>query len=267
MGEDKPALTDEEYGEIMDTLRLIIKKFVEQSQHILDNNLVGIYLHGSAVMGCFNDKKSDIDLLVVVNSSLSDKDKLRYMDMVIELNALAPLKGIEFSIVRRNVCKPFIYPTPFELHFSIEHLEWYKSDPYDYILNMNGTDKDLAAHIMIIYHRGLCLYGEEISSVFEEVSQKDYYDSIWYDIEHSEEDIIKNPVYIILNLCRVLAYKQEKLILSKEEGGKWGLANVPEEYCELIQQALDEYASVRTMKPDVKKALEYAKYMIEQIKA
>ena len=77
MGEDKPALTDEEYGEIMDTLRLIIKKFVEQSQHILDNNLVGIYLHGSAVMGCFNDKKSDIDLLVVVNSSLSDKDKLK----------------------------------------------------------------------------------------------------------------------------------------------------------------------------------------------
>lgn len=249
----------------MDTLKQIIKKFVEQSQHILDNNLVGIYLHGSAVMGCFNDKKSDIDLLVVVNNNLSDKDKLRYMDMVVELNALAPSKGIELSIVRRYACKPFIYPTPFELHFSIEHLGWYKRDPYDYILKMNGTDKDLASHIMIIYHRGLCLYGEKIGSVFEEVGQEDYFDSIWYDIEHSEEDIINNPVYITLNLCRVLAYKQEKLILSKEEGGKWGLENVPERYCELIQQALDEYASVKLMELDVKKALEYAEYMIERI--
>lgn len=251
----------------MDTLSQIIKKFVAQSKNILGNNLAGIYLHGSAVMGCFNDKKSDVDLLVVINNNLTDEDKIRYMDMVVELNALAPSKGIELSIVRRSVCKPFIYPTPFELHFSVTHLEWYKKAPYDYIKKMNGTDKDLASHIMIIYHRGLCLCGEKIKNVFEDVGQETYFDSIWYDVKHAEEEIIKNPVYITLNLCRVLAYKQDKLILSKQEGGKWGLANVPERYCELIQQALDEYASVRSMELDVKKALEYAKYMIEQIQA
>jgi len=31
---------------------------------ILGNNLTGIYLHGSAVMGCFQPGKSDIDLLL-----------------------------------------------------------------------------------------------------------------------------------------------------------------------------------------------------------
>lgn len=251
----------------MDALRSITEKFVKQSQDILGNNLVGIYLHGSAVMGCFNDKKSDIDLLVVINRNLSDEDKLRYMDMVVELNAFAPSKGIELSIVRKSVCKPFIYPTPFELHFSVAHLEWYKREPFDYIKKMNGTDKDLASHIMIIYHRGLCLLGEEICNVFEDVDQKVYLDSIWYDIENSEEDIIENPVYITLNLCRVLAYKQKKLILSKHEGGKWGLDNIPKRYCKLIQQSLDDYASVGTMVLDEKLAIEYAKYMIEQIQA
>lgn len=252
---------------LVDTLRTIIEKIVKQSKDILGNNLVGVYLHGSAVMGCFNDKKSDIDLLIVINSNLSDEDKLRYMDMVVELNALAPSKGIELSIVKKSVCKPFIYPTPFELHFSVTHLEWYNRDKYDYILKMNGTDKDLAAHFMIIYHRGLCLCGEEIRTVFEEVGREAYFDSIWYDVDHSEEDIIKNPVYITLNLCRVLAYKQENLILSKQEGGIWGVENVPKRYCKLIQQALDEYASVREMEFDEKEALEYAKYMIEQIRA
>ena len=33
------------------------------STAILSNNLTGIYLHGSAVMGCFNDKKINSNLL------------------------------------------------------------------------------------------------------------------------------------------------------------------------------------------------------------
>lgn len=248
-------------------LKSILEKIVNHSKYILGNNLVGIYLHGSTVMGCFNEEKSDIDLLIVINNNLSDEVKLRYMDMVVELNNDAPSKGIELSVVKKVVCKPFIYPTPFELHFSVAHLDWYKTDPHDYILKMNGTDKDLAAHFMITYHRGQCLYGEEIKNIFEEVSSEAYFDSIWYDINHAEEDIIQNPVYIILNLCRVLAYKQEKLILSKQEGGNWGLNNLPVKYRALVQQALDEYTSVKEMNFDKKNTLEYAKYMIEKIQA
>ena len=115
----------------MNILKSITEKFVKQSQDILGDNLVGIYLHGSAAMGCFNDEKSDIDLLVVINSDLSAEDKLQYMDMVVELNAFAPTKGIELSVVKKSVRKPFIYPTPFELHFSVAHLEWYKRNPQD----------------------------------------------------------------------------------------------------------------------------------------
>ncbi len=251
----------------MDSLKMITEKFVKQSKNILRDNLVGLYLHGSAVMGCFNEKTSDIDLLVVIHHDMSEEEKRRYMNMVVELNTLAPTKGIELSIIKKSVCKPFVYPTPFELHFSIAHLEWYKHNPQDYVLKMNGTDKDLAAHITILYHRGLCLWGEEIHDVFEPVGEKAYFDSIWYDIECAEEDILENPVYVILNLCRVLAFKKENLILSKQEGGIWGLAHVPETYSKLIQQALDEYASISTIELDKKDAVDYAQYMIEQIKA
>ena len=249
----------------MKTLKHITDQFVKYSKDILGDNLVGIYLHGSAVMGCYNNKKSDIDLLVVVNNNLSDEDKLRYMDMVVKLNADALPKGIELSIIRKSICKPLIYPTPFELHFSISHLEWYTKNPLDYILKMHGTDKDLAAHIMIIYHRGVCLYGEEIRSVFEDVDHKVFFDSIWNDIQHSKEEILENPVYITLNLCRVLAYKQENLILSKQEGGKWALDNVPRRFNNFIQQALDDYASVKQIRLDESIAPEFAKYMIDQI--
>lgn len=250
----------------MNILENVLENFVKQSQNILGDNLVGIYLHGSAVMGCFNEKKSDIDLLIVVDTALSNEIKRRYMDMVVELNTYAPEKGIELSIVRKNVCKPFIYPTPFELHFSITHLQWYKANPSDYIDKMNGIDKDLAAHFTIIYHRGKRLWGKEIKDVFEQVSREFYFDSIWNDIENAEEEIMANPTYIILNLCRVLAYKKDELILSKQEGGNWGINNVPEKYHCLILHALDEYLLDRSMEWDENCARDYVAYMIEQIK-
>lgn len=240
--------------------------FVEKSKEILGDNLAGIYLHGSAAMGCFNEKTSDIDLIVVVNTIVPNEIKRRYMDMIVKLNSYAPKKGMELSIVRKDVCKPFIYPTPFELHFSVAHLRWYETNPSDYVEKMNGTDKDLAAHFTIIYHRGKCLWGKKIKEIFEMVSKEFYFDSIWNDIKDAEKEIITNPAYIILNLCRVLAYKKDGLILSKKEGGNWGIDNIFEKYHCLIMQALDEYSSKKQAMWDENAALDYAAYMIEQIK-
>lgn len=248
-------------------LESITKEFVEQSRSILGDNLAGVYLHGSAAMGCFNALKSDIDLLVVVKGDVPDRIKRRYMDMVVALNACAPQKGLELSIVREAVCRPFIYPTPFELHFSNAHLNWYQANPTEYIEKMRGTDKDLAAHFTIIYHRGKRLWGKEIRDVFEEVGQEAYFDSIWCDIQDAETEIMENPVYIILNLCRVLAYKEEGLILSKAEGGSWGLENVPAAYRPLISQALRAYLHSGFLRePEEGCAREYAAYMTGRIR-
>ena len=138
----------------MDT---VLNCFVEQSKEILKDNLVGIYLHGSAVMGCYNPAKSDIDLIIVVKDSIEDSVKRVFMDMVVELNEKGPAKGIEMSIVKQSACKPFVYPTPFELHFSVAHLDWYGKNLDDYVSKMKGEDKDLAAHFTIINHRGMVL--------------------------------------------------------------------------------------------------------------
>lgn len=251
----------------MDEYFDLIDDFVRQNQNILGENLVGIYLHGSAVMGCFNSQKSDLDFIIVIRDPVSNAAKRAYMDMVIELNRQAPAKGIELSIVMENVCNPFVYPTPFELHFSIAHLNWYQTDPDDYVEKMHGTDNDLAAHFTIIYHRGQTLYGKAIRDVFAEVSREHYFDSIWGDIENAQEEITENPAYIILNLCRVLAYSKENLILSKLEGGKWGLENVPEIYTGLIAGALDEYTANHSIKFNEAHAKEYAEYMLIQIKS
>ena len=243
----------------------LIEGFVGQSKTILRDSLVGIYLHGSAVMGCFNPEKSDIDLIIVVNRPLSDAVKRKYMDMVVEYNASGPAKGIEMSVVLAAVCKPFVYPTPFELHFSAAHLEWYRRDPDDYIRKMHGEDPDLAAHFTIISKRGRCLWGAPVKEVLAEVPGPDYMDSIRKDVEDARDSIADNPMYLVLNLARVLAYKEEGLVLSKKEGGEWALSRLPAEFRPLITDALREYSESAEVVYDLALARSYAGYAIDRI--
>jgi len=243
----------------------MISRFVEMSKEILDDRLAGIYLHGSAAMGCYQPKKSDLDFLVVVNSELSDMAKRSFMDRLLELDQACPGKGIEMSIVTKDVCNPFVYPTPFLLHYSRMHTERYRRDPEEYIRKMKGTDKDLAAHFTVIRNRGRCLYGLPVQDVFGEVPEKDYIDSIWDDVSGAKEEIRENPMYMILNLARVLAYLKDRKVLSKEEGGKWGLEFLPERYHPLIRSALREYESGDNVPYDPEAAKDYAACILEQI--
>ena len=248
-----------------DAASRITGRFTTESKQILGDNLVGVYLHGSAVMGCFNPDKSDVDLLVVVNEEPTDTVKRAFLDMVVSLNENGPAKGIEMSVVRRGVCKPFVYPTPFELHFSKMHLDWYRSNPEDYIAKMKGTDRDLAAHITVIRARGVCLCGESIDEVFGEVPKQDYIDSLWHDIADAEGDIAEDTMYLTLNLARVLAFLQDGSVLSKKEGGEWGLKNLPEKYHGLLREALSEYRG-ETPGYDISAAKEYAGAVLSLIR-
>lgn len=247
------------------------KEFTERSRAVLGNDLAGVYLHGSAAMGCFNPAKSDLDLIVVIDRAMDDMARLAYMDTVTRLhNTLrregAAHSGIEMSVVLRGVCDPFVYPTPFELHFSAAHLSRYLKDPEAYIREMRGKDRDLAAHFTVIRERGVCLYGLPVEEVFGEVPRADYLDSILRDVASAPEEISADPVYYILNLARVLAFVREGLVLSKKEGGEWGLENLPPRYRPLILSALAEYASDAEAPHDPGLAADYARYMLGRLR-
>lgn len=244
----------------------LLREFTEMSRNVFGENLLGIYLHGSLAMNCFNPQKSDIDLILVVRDTVSFDDKLRFTNELLALDDTAPEKGFELSIVKKEFCQPFTYPTPFEYHFSHGHKAAFLADTSAYIEKMQGVDKDLGAHFTIINHFGIPLYGPPVREVFAPVPKKDYFDSIWYDVEHAQEDILGSPMYIVLNLCRVLGYARDGLVLSKKTGGEWGAANVPQPFDVLVQHALQCYLTDEEMTADEDTLLHFAEYMVEEIK-
>lgn len=243
----------------------IIDAFIAVAKEIIGEQLTGIYLHGSLAMGCFNPEKSDIDLIIIIEDNISDEQKVKFMERVVALNQQAPAKGLEMSIVLRQYCNPFVYPTPFELHFSPAHLKWFSDAPQDYIQNMKGDDEDLAAHFTIIRQYGITLYGEEIENVFGEVPRKDYIDSIWEDVREAREEISEEPMYITLNLCRVMAFCRDGLCLSKQEGARWAMEHLPAGYMPIISDALICYQTDREMVIEAESGRAFADEMLAEI--
>jgi streptomycin 3"-adenylyltransferase len=234
---------------IPDFLFIQLKSLAKKFQNILEDNFVGFYLHGSLAMGCFNFEESDIDFLVVVNNNLTKLNIDNIVKLLLDSSTFAPQKGFEMSIIKKSVLENFQHPTPFEFHFSNAHLVNYKENT-DYLCG-KFNDPDLAAHFMITKKRGLCLLGESIESVFPSIPEDAYLDSILLDLNESLENssfVTQNtyyevPTYLILNACRIIAYLREKKIMSKFEGGNWGLTNLPFRYKPLIKQALNKYSS------------------------
>lgn len=242
-------------------IQTILDKIVLEYERLLEDNLIGIYLHGSLAMGCFNEKFSDIDYIVIVKEKIPFEIKKRIIDFILNISQYVP---IEMSIILEKDIKQFIYPTPFELHYSKEHSFKYVNDA-GYICG-DSVDKDLAAHVTVIKYRGVCLHGRPIHEVFGQVPEEYYLDSILYDIEDVQEEITNNPVYYVLNLCRVLYYLRERVVSSKYEGGEWAKGILPGKYFDLIEEAINIYiGKMDNINVSKEELIHFAEYMLKEI--
>ncbi len=248
-------------------LSALLPRLVAAFQTRLGEHLVGLYVHGSIAFGCFTWARSDVDLIAVVESSLTDDQCLGLLHDLLVLSQDAPPKGIEMSVVLRAHCGEFVYPTPYELHFSPMWAEAARRDPRSLIHRPRGTDIDLAAHFTVMRAVGHPLCGAPVDQVFGPVPGECYLASILEDVGQAREDIVGNPVYVALNLCRVLAYVRDGAVLSKPAGGRWGLAHLPEKYRPVIQAALADYTCGTPMPRDPAAEDAFAKYMLDAIRA
>jgi predicted nucleotidyltransferase len=232
-------------------VRTQIETLCEQTRAILDDDLVGIYLHGSLTMGCFNPERSDIDLLVVTTRPMALDTKRRIMAMLLHISNNP--RPVEIHFLVQSGIHPFQHPLPFDLHYSESWREQMREELANGMWqrwnDSKKRDPDLAAHLTIMHAHGIVLYGRSIADVLPVVPGEDYATSIIGDYVDVRETCKQKPMYFVLNACRVLAYLKDKKICSKDEGGVYGLATLPTQFHALLQQALEIYRGTQPMTP------------------
>lgn len=209
---------------------------------ILGGDLVGVYLHGSAAMGCFNPDRSDIDLLVVIHQALSPARRHAIAELML-VRSGAPYP-VELTVLTTEQLHPWRHPAPFDFHYS----EMWRGSLAQQLAegklhSVPLTDPDLAAHITTLRARGRVLWGAPIHEVFPAVPEADFRQAILADLEwighHSTQ------IYGVLNACRVLAYLSGQGVRSKAEAADWALQHLPAAHRATITKALSAYRNGR----------------------
>jgi len=221
------------------SVRKVLREILSTVQSIIQDNLIGLYLHGSLAMDCYNPRSSDIDIIIVARERLSQEQRKRIIEYLKRI--CSKRERIELSMVCEDAIRNPRYPMRVDLHFE------YWGNIFE-----NERDKEILSNLYTTKKRGFCVWGAPTSDVFSEISAEHHLRSMIEDIQHTRKYIHEKPehigydvtVYWILGSCRILAFIREEKVLSKLEGGRWGIANLPKEFHKLIIRALSSYQGI-----------------------
>ncbi|MGZ8515242.1 MAG: hypothetical protein ACXWXA_09400, partial [Candidatus Limnocylindrales bacterium] len=121
----------------------------------LGEDLVAVYLHGSAVLGGFRWDRSDLDILALSRGALSDSQLRRIADGLALLSY--PANGLEFSLMTAGEAAAPQLPAPrFQLHVT--------SDGWAHVGKVvdgraREGDRDLVLDLTVCREYGLAVVG------------------------------------------------------------------------------------------------------------
>ncbi|WP_179134592.1 aminoglycoside adenylyltransferase domain-containing protein [Oceanobacillus timonensis] len=237
-------------------------KFPKSIQAFLDNLLaeikqitgslfIGCYVHGSLAMGGFQPENSDIDLLVVLNKTLDEKQKQQLAALF--LNKSNNPYPIEISFLLENRLKKWEHPFPYIFHFSEDWRKQIEKNKNQVIEKNEGKDADLAAHIAVLMNRGITLECPQASSIFPAVPRSDFIASIHSDYKECLVTYTDTPVYALLNMLRFYWYLKANCFLSKQEAGKRAYEAFPKSMHPTIKNLLHNYQAKEVDKRTIEK--------------
>lgn len=208
----------------------------------LEEELVGVYLHGSIALHAFCPDSGDIDLLVVVKDSLTTQQKLDIARDIIAVDGKP--RPLEMSAVKLSDAKNWKTPGNCVFHYSDYWTERYlqrfeNPDTEVYVADQEFPDADVTSYIRLLKQCGIVLYGRDIQEVFADVSDEDFWSAISADVDDYDFHDYDARYFAsnVLILGRILSFRKERKILSKYEGALWMIENVPEDLRYLPERA------------------------------
>jgi hypothetical protein len=233
-----------------------------------DLHFSGMYLHGSLALGGFQPARSDLDIIVTTSERMSMQAERAAVELLLRVSKFpAP---VDIWFLAEHDLASFQQPLPFTLHYNERLRERLQldlsSDAWEHWNDQTYTDPRLAIYLTILERKGVCLAGKAIAEEFPLVPEQIFLEALVASFQEARAHYLQDLVAFVLDSCRVYAYLRAGTLLSKNEGGAWGLANLPEQYHPLIQQSLALYRSERLGRPIGRAVLsEFTVYMEEKI--
>jgi predicted nucleotidyltransferase len=201
-----------------------LEPLVAGLRQALGDDLVGIYLHGSAVLGGLRPR-SDIDVIVIVRRPTTAEQKRRVITVLLDLSGNP--RPIELDIVVHAEIRPWRYPPRTDFHyFELRRpdFEAGELEPWS-----PAADADLASVVTMTLAGGAALAGPPPAEVFDPVPRRDYVRAVISYLGELEEDVESDTRNVVLTLARIWSAVGSDGVHSKDSAAAWALSRLPDE--------------------------------------
>lgn len=188
---------------------------------VLGENLVGVYLYGSLVRGCYHSGPSDVDVIVVIGRDCAESE---YPEILrVHGDVGAPVDAV---FVTEEQLNSDVFPTPIGFLVKLK------------IIHVPEGRGDFLPQRQDAYEAGVALVGPEPREIIRPVPWPLLKESLDWLFPHIVGKF-KNPV---LMLCRIAYAHANHSLCCKRRAGEWALEEFDERWRPMISTALVEYA-------------------------
>ncbi len=231
---------------------------------VLGEDIVGAYLHGSAVLGGLRPR-SDLDVMVVSRRQTTRIEKHRFASQLL-LVSCRP-RPIELTIVVEDEVHPWCYPP----HMDFQYGDWWRSEfergevePWP-----SATNPDLASLIRMVLFGDTPLLGPPPREIFEPVPRRDFVEALLHGIDGLLQTVESDTCNVVLTLARIWSSVVTDEVHSKDAAAEWALPRLPAERRWVLARARATYLGDEEERWDDLRleARDYAGYVASQIRA
>ena len=250
---------------VNDIVALLFTKVKE----ILQDQLTGMYLHGSLANGGF-DAHSDIDIIFTTKDEMSD-------EMFSALKAMH-LETAKIDSPWANQLEVAYIPQEFLGWVNPTNIRYPHLDRGDgEVLHHMSPESDWAIVRHILRERGITIFGVDPKTLISPVSPDELRQAVAEGMPVWFNPIIANPSemntrgyqsFFVLSICRMLYTLKYGEILSKPAAAEWGLNNLDGQWHSLIERAIvgRQNSNLDSIPQDVQETVEMMKFALTQIK-
>lgn len=200
--------------EVQDYLRELVKRLTDH----LKNQLVGVYLFGSASYDAYEPGLSDLDVQAVVKSPLDTSGKKAIISHLTQDSLPCPATKLEFVVYAQDSVNPANRHPAFELNLNTgpHQSDHISLDP------ANESSHWFLLDIAMGRQLGRCLYGAVLTEAFGAIPRRwvleGMADSLaWHQANEA------SSTNSVLNACRSWRYIATGEFCSKLEGANWAM--------------------------------------------
>jgi len=206
-------------------------------KEIFGQDLLGVYLYGSSILGGLQ-KYSDIDLLVVSDRSTTYEEKAKLVSKLLQISGVymkSTKLPIEMTIVVKAEMNPWHYPPNFDFQYG----DWLRKQFESGIIEPWPTKKmpDLALLITQVLLASKTLLGADPDQLLCRIPYDDFINATIDALENLMSELNSDTRNVLLTFARIWSTVETDAIRSKLAAADWAIDRLPEKYRPVMKRA------------------------------